>query len=99
HWIHNSFKVYLTIDPNIAARRIHEDIMQGRRRAEEAVTILETTTSIEDQNESARERYFRTYGIDITNTSPFDLVINTDKITAAEVAALIRQHYREYQQK
>ncbi|NNL53801.1 MAG: DUF1538 family protein, partial [Woeseia sp.] len=99
HWIHNSFKVYLTIDPNIAARRIHEDIMQGRRRAEVAVTILETTTSIEDQNESARERYFRTYGIDITNTSPFDLVINTDKITAAEVAALIRQHYREYQQK
>lgn len=96
YWIHDSFKVYLTIDPEIAARRIYEDVVSGRRKGEDAVSISQTLASIQAQVESTTARYFRDYGIDISNTSSFDLIIDTDDKTPDEVAALIRKHYREW---
>ena len=96
YWIHDSFKVYLTADRDIAARRIYEDIIKGIRHGEEAMTIMEAAASIEKQSESTRERYFRDYGIDIGNTNCFDLVINTDRRSPGDVVAMIREHYREW---
>ena len=97
HWIHDSFKVYLTVDRDIAARRIYEDILEGRRHGEEALTILDAAASIQEQSESTQARYFRDYGIDIGNTNSFDLIINTDRKSPDDVVALIRKHYREWQ--
>ncbi len=97
YWIHSSFKVYLTVDPETAAKRIYEDTMQGRRKGEEAATVIETTNAILSQSESTAERYFRDYGVDITNTNSFDLIIDTAGKTVDEVAAMIRQEYRAWQ--
>jgi len=99
YWIHDSFKVYLTADRDIAARRIYEDILKGRRTGEKALTIIDAAASIQEQSESTRARYFRDYGIDISNTNSFDLIINTDHKSPDEVVALIRRHYREWQSK
>jgi len=97
YWIHDSFKVYLSADQDIAARRIYEDIVTGRRKGEKAVSVIEAAASIDAQNESTMERYFRNYGIDIGNTRPFDLIIDTNQKTLDEVVALIRQHYKKWQ--
>ena len=97
YWIHDSFKVYLTVDPDIAARRIYDDIVNGRRDGEKAVSIGETISNIQDQADSTSARYFRNYGIDINNTGSFDLIIDTADKTPREVVALIRKHYREWQ--
>ena len=94
HWIHSSFKVYLTVDPDVAAMRIHEDIVGGRRTGEEAASIAQASRSVREQSESMMARYFRNYGIDISNTNPFDLVIDTADKTTDEVVALIREHYK-----
>ena len=99
YWIHDSFKVYLTVNRDIAARRIYEDIINGHRKGETAASVIEAATSIEQQTESTMERYFRDYGIDISNMNCFDLIIDTDHKTLAEVVALIQQHYREWQRK
>jgi len=99
YWIHDSFKVYLAADPDIAARRIYDDIMSGSRKGEKAVTVMEAAASIQQQNKSAAERYFRNYGVDITNTNAFDLVIDTDDKTPEEVVALIRSHYKTWQRR
>jgi predicted cytidylate kinase len=99
YWIHDSFKVFLTADRDIAARRIYEDIINGRRKGEKAVTIIEATASIQEQSESTMARYFRDYGIDISNTNSFDLIINTDHKTLDDVVALIRKHYKKWQRK
>lgn len=96
YWIHGSFKVYLTADKDVAARRIYDDIIHGRRKGEKAVSILEATASVQQECENTRERYFRDYGIDISNRNAFDLVIDTDDKTPDEVVALIRQQYREW---
>lgn len=99
YWIHDSFKVYLTADRDIAAGRIYEDVISGRRKGEQAMSIIEATTSIQEQSESTRARYFRDYGIDISNTSLFDLIVATDHKTPDEVVALIRKHYKEWQRR
>ena len=99
YWIHDSFKVYLTVDRDIAARRVYQDIIKGRRKGEEALTVIEATASIQKQHESTMARYFRDYGIDISNTSSFDLIIDTDHMTPDEVVALIRKQYKEWQSK
>ena len=97
YWIHDSFKVYLTVDRDIAGRRTYDDIIKGSRKGEKALTILEATTKNQAQWESAMERYFRNYGIDISNTNSFDLIINTDDKTPDEVVALIKAHYKTWQ--
>ncbi|MGB5344628.1 MAG: hypothetical protein WBN23_00545 [Woeseia sp.] len=60
------------------------------------MTILEASESIQRQRDDTRERYFRSYGIDIRNTNCFDLIVDTGDKTAGEVVALIRKHYRAW---
>lgn len=97
YWIHDSFKVYLTVDPEIAARRIYDDIIHGRRKGEEAMTVMAATASIQKQSENTTARYFREYGVDIGNTNSFDLIVETNDMTCDEVVALIRTRYKEWQ--
>lgn len=99
YWIHSSFKVYLTVDPEVAAKRIHEDIVNGRRTGEEAVSVAHASSSVREQSENTMARYFENYGIDISNTNPFDLVIDTADKTPGEVVALIREHYKVWRTK
>lgn len=96
YWIHDSFRVYLQVDPDIAARRIYKEISEGERHEEGAATIDQTTINLARQTESAKKRYFHDYGVDINNTRPFDLIINTDDKTPNEVVALIKTRYRSW---
>lgn len=82
---------------DIAVKRIYDDVTQGKRTEENSTSIIESIVSIQKQTESAQERYFRDYGIDIRNTSVFDLIIDTDNKTPDEVVALIRKRYKEWQ--
>ena len=96
YWIHDSFRVYLQVDPDIAAHRIYADISEGQRYEDGATTLDQTIISLQRQAESTQERYFHDYGVDIKNTRPFDLVINTDDKTPEEIVALIKTSYREW---
>ena len=97
YWIHDSFKVYLTVDEETAARRVHEAVARSHKDGAEGVSVIEANDIARKQRREAAERYFRTYGIDTSNTNPFDLVINTDDSSPEEVAALIRRRYNEWQ--
>jgi len=97
YWIHDSFRVYLTVDLDIAVKRIYSDIMEGKRKEESSTSIIQSIVSIQKQSESAQERYYRDYGIDISNTKVFDLIVDTDRKTPEEVVALIRKRYKEWQ--
>jgi predicted cytidylate kinase len=98
YWIHDSFRVYLQVDPDTAAHRIYRDIEDGKRFEEGATTINQTIIGLQREAETTRKRYLRDYGIDIDNTNPFDLIINTDERTEAEVVELIRDGYKSWLQ-
>lgn len=96
YWIHDSFRVYLKTDPDTAAHRIFQEIEEGHRYEEGATTINQTIINLQRAAETTQKRYLRDYGIDISNTRCFDLIINTDDKSAEETAQLIRSKYQEW---
>ena len=79
HWIPESFKVYLEIDPDVAAKRMFYDLEtnESRQKSEHAKNIDEMKSKMIERHESDKKRYHNLYNIDHTDHSNFDLVINT----------------------
>ena len=96
YWIHESFSVYLKVDPEISAKRVYEDVVSGRRVEEHAESVLEVAENIERRFESTKARYLRDYGIDISNTRNFDMVIETDEKSPEQIVAEIRSAYKAW---
>ena len=96
YWIHDSYRVFLNVDPEIAANRIYTDIMNGSSNEDGATTIDQTLINIEKQAESTQYRYFRNYGIDISNTNMFDLIIDSGDKTPDEIVMMIKRGYRAW---
>ena len=96
YWIHDSFSVYLTVDPDIAAHRIYTAISNGLRYEDGATTVDQTIINIKKQVENTRHRYFRDYGIDISNISMFDLIIDSNDKSPDVIVTMIKQGYRTW---
>ena len=79
HWIPESFKVYLEIDPEIAAKRMFYDLEtnESRQKSEHTKNIEEMKSEMIERHESDKRRYKKLYDIDHTDHSNFDLVIDT----------------------
>ncbi len=79
HWIPESFKVYLEIDPDIAAKRMFYDLEtnESRQESEHSVSIEEMKKNMVDRHASDTKRYKELYNLDPTDHDNFDLVINT----------------------
>lgn len=91
HFIPQSIKVFLDVRPQEAARRIY-----GAKRGSEQENIdLETTeTATASRAASERERYMAYYGLDYTDHSHYDLVIDTTDMTIDEVVGTILEYVR-----
>lgn len=75
HFIPNSFKIFLTVPPEEAARRIYHD--ETRAGVESHVSIEDTIQNIRTRRESENLRYREYYGLDIYDMALYDLVIDT----------------------
>jgi len=86
HFIPRSFKIFLTVDPKEAARRIIEQFKEDPTGRNETryQTIDEAIAGLAARNESDRKRYLKYYGIDIFNPANFDLIIDTTSILPEE---------------
>lgn len=60
------------------------------KRDIEDVTVVREQLTEREQDETMR--YDKQYDIDITDTSPYDVVINTEDLTVAETARIIQEH-------
>ena len=78
HWIPDSFKVYLTIDPTIAVERIAAQIAKNTGQAQGAGGSLEDIRSkLAAHSEREKAKYLSLYKLDYTNTAQYDLVIDS----------------------
>ncbi|MES2930162.1 MAG: cytidylate kinase family protein [Patescibacteria group bacterium] len=101
HFIPQSFKVLLTLDPAIAAQRILADSKVNPNRQRETRDAFDTVeniiNSIEERLASERKRYKELYGIaDHRNPKNFDLVINTSDIPLEVVSQKIIEEYKKW---
>lgn len=100
-FIPESFKVFLKLDPNIAAERILNDAKDNPNRLKETDTgfdsVESVVKSITDRRMSEQKRYQELYGIaDNTDPKHFDLVINTADIPLESVAIKIIEEYKKW---
>lgn len=86
-----SFKVYLKVNIDIAAKRAFED--ENRKSSENFSTIEEQKRDIEKRYKLENERYFNLYGVRKEDESNYDLVLDTSNLTPQEVADIIKEKY------
>lgn len=93
HFARNTFKVFFTIDPQIAALRV----MKDPRGAEE------TYTGVDDAREKLilrslveNERFKQIYGTDNLSYANYDLVVDTSYETPDNICKLIYDEYEKF---
>lgn len=85
--IPNSFAVRLTVDENIAGRRVFEDKSRGSE--DEYKSIEEAAEKTKQRKLGEIERYKQRYGIDLTNPDNYNLIVDTSYSNTEELAELI----------
>lgn len=90
HFIPHSLKIFLNVDPDIAASRIYDEKRHGLNSDEpEYNSAQETKEILAKRVENSRERYQKYYQVDFLNPSNYDLVIDTTNLSPEEVFAKI----------
>ena len=89
-----SFKVYLKVDIDVAAKRAFEDAM--RKSSEKFDTIEEQKQDMQKRYKLENERYWELYGVRKEDESNYDLVIDTTNLTPVQVANKIEQEYKKW---
>lgn len=98
----DSFKVFLTVDPNIAAERIFADIQakKSERKEEMFETLDAVKERLVERVASEKERYKKYYNIeDYQAPEHFDLVIDTGSNNINDVISKIIEGYKAWQMK
>ncbi|HOV12326.1 MAG TPA: cytidylate kinase family protein [Bacteroidales bacterium] len=85
HFAPKSFKIYLTVDIDEAARRIFYD----KRTSEKYNNIEEAKNKILARRKSELERFKDYYNIDYSDLENYDLIVDTTEITPKEVSEKI----------
>ncbi|HEX8591283.1 MAG TPA: cytidylate kinase family protein [Candidatus Paceibacterota bacterium] len=96
HWIPSSFKVFLALDPEMAAERIFNHIQKEGRVGESGNSVDEILRSIVSRRESERKRYMTLYGVDTLDLSAFDLTTDTSNTSLDNVAEKVKTSYQSW---
>lgn len=92
HFFPNALHIYLTADEAVRTKRIQTSIQANERPDEPQDQSLEDIQiSAQKREKEDRERFQSLYNLDPSNTSNYDLIIDTTLTTAEEVAREIQQ--------
>lgn len=94
-----SFKVYLKVDIDVAAKRAFENKDEEKKQTERFNTIEEQKADMQKRYKLENERYFEVYGVRKDDMSNYDLVIDTTNLTPQETADIIKKEYLQWLEK
>jgi CMP/dCMP kinase len=86
HFVPNSFKIYLEVDPSIAAGRLIGDSARSSERYPDFDSALRFLL---ERRKLEHERFMRLYSVDDEDITNFDLVINSSLVSPEEIVAVI----------
>jgi cytidylate kinase len=86
-----SFKVYLTVDLDEAAKRVFYD--ENRGKVEKYSSIEQAKKEIAERFKLENERYLKIYNVNKNDMSNYDYVLDTTNITPEEAADKIITEY------
>lgn len=89
-----SFKVYLKVDIDVAAKRAFEDPL--RKSTERFSTIEEQKENMKKRYMLENERYWKLYGVRKEDESNYDFILDTTDLTPELAADKIEQEYKKW---
>lgn len=89
-----SFKVYLKVDIDVAAKRAFYD--EARKSSEKFNTVEEQKQDMKKRYELENERYWELYRVRKEDESNYDLVLDTTNLIPEQVADKIEQEYKKW---
>lgn len=97
HFIHKSYKIYLTVNPMVAAKRVIADSLRSSEPIIE--DTYEKSLNLLERRAAEDKRFKAKYGVDCSDLKNFDLVIDTTNSSIEDVSKLIFQLYTEFSDK
>ena len=95
--IPESFKVYLTIDIDVASKRAYND--EKRKSTEYFSSEKDHKNDLIKRRLLERDRYLNLYSVDIMDMANYDIVIDTTNKTPEEVSNIIIKEYNDWLKK
>ena len=89
-----SFKVYLKVDIDVAAKRALSDKL--RKDSENFKTLEEQKQDLQKRYQLENERYWQLYKVRKEDESNYDLVLDTSFLTPEQVADKIEEEYKKW---
>lgn len=93
HFVEKSFKVFLLVETEEAARRVFSG---DSRNAEEYRSIEEVKDGLKKRADLEQERFLNLYGLDYYDGSNYDLIIESTSASPEQIAKEIERRYRQY---
>ena len=94
HFVPDSFKVFVTVDPCVAAERVMKDPRPG----EPAEDVKELCSELVERSKVEQARFMQLYGVDYYDYNNFNLVVDSSRRTPDEIVALIWEGFNAYMQ-
>ena len=92
HFVPDSFKVFVTVAPCVAAERVMKDPRPG----EPAEDVDELCAELVERSKVEQARFLYLYGVDYYDYKNFDLVVDSSHRTPDEVTALVWEYCNLY---
>lgn len=86
HFVPDSFKVFLSVDPDEAAKRVMKDY---RGDVEAYSSTEEAKIRLIERKQSENLRYMVKYGVDCSNPLNYDMIIDSTNLSPEQVAETI----------
>lgn len=93
HFVKNTLKIRLTVDPDVAVSRIFKDTADLREKFDSMDQAIE---EIDRRKKSEILRYKTLYGVDIGDEANFDLVINTSYKAPQDITRAFEEAFADY---
>jgi len=97
HFIPQSYKIFLNVDPRVGAERIFQELQQGgdRNEGHNLTTVEAVLNSNYERVQNDRKRYQKYFGIDVYDLANYDEIVDTTNLTIEEVVAKVRSLIRQ----
>ena len=92
HFVPDSCKVFVTVDPRVAAERVMKDPRPG----EPSEDIDELCAELVERSKVEQSRFMQLYGVDYYDFNNFDLIVDTTRRTPDEIIDIIVAAYEAY---
>jgi cytidylate kinase len=91
HFIKPSYKIFLAVAPITAAERIFN--AKNRGDIESYSDVNDALMSLDERMKSENLRFMEKYGVDCTNLSHYDIIVDSTHLTPDEVYQIVVKAY------